>query len=510
MSFDPHLRRQRRLRPQARFPGDERPVELVLPRAYWERGLERLLGLRRQNQPIHARLCATLLPDRQCLFGTAPWTARASAPTASTPTASAPAASATAESEPDAGGLSATLTLTVFESPADVQSQLESWTSFRRRREGDVLLATGTEGQRGRLRAWRLGERGIQAIPQIRLPGRGMHRIPEPHQSPLAPIVAFPASHARDSRSDEREERWSRTIGALGADVWQRLTRLRVGLVGCGRLGSLLAHSLARTGVAEFVLVDPDRVERHNLGESAGWTQGDVGRPKAEALASRLQDGCPWVRVADAVDQSVTTEGARQPLRACDVLVCCADAGSARLATGLLAALYHQPLLDVGSGVFSGRDAGLDIGGEVRLLVPGRGCLSCLGSTADPASDHALLGDPDAEAADRSGRTWSEERAGSLRSWNAIVAGLAQRALETLVEGRLEGSLWWRLQWGGERSGAPFRVLHQTQVRPTGRPSGLGAPASSGACFCAFAGLADSGLPRVQEWIRRSRPRPER
>jgi tRNA A37 threonylcarbamoyladenosine dehydratase len=60
--------------------------------------------------------------------------------------------------------------------------------------------------------------------------------------------------------------------------------------VGCGGTGGYLAEAVARLLVgrpARLYLVDPDRVEPHNVGRQA-FDRGDAGRFKAEVLAERL------------------------------------------------------------------------------------------------------------------------------------------------------------------------------------------------------------------------------
>jgi hypothetical protein len=66
------------------------------------------------------------------------------------------------------------------------------------------------------------------------------------------------------------------------------LTTRKVGIVGCGSLGSKLAVMLARSGVSNFLLVDddiifPDNYVRHDL----DWR--DVGTHKADSVASRIE-----------------------------------------------------------------------------------------------------------------------------------------------------------------------------------------------------------------------------
>jgi sulfur-carrier protein adenylyltransferase/sulfurtransferase len=66
------------------------------------------------------------------------------------------------------------------------------------------------------------------------------------------------------------------------------LAARKVGIVGCGSLGSKLAAMLARSGVGKFLLIDddvlfPDNLVRHDL----DWR--DVGTHKVDSVARRIQ-----------------------------------------------------------------------------------------------------------------------------------------------------------------------------------------------------------------------------
>ena len=66
--------------------------------------------------------------------------------------------------------------------------------------------------------------------------------------------------------------------------------RREITVVGCGGTGGFVAEGLCRLlgkEKAHLLLVDHDRVEDHNLGRQ-NFYPGDVGKFKAEALASRL------------------------------------------------------------------------------------------------------------------------------------------------------------------------------------------------------------------------------
>jgi len=69
----------------------------------------------------------------------------------------------------------------------------------------------------------------------------------------------------------------------------------RVISVGCGGSAGFLAD-LARAGVGEFVLIDPDTIAAENVGTQAVY-RSDLGRPKVSALAEVLIDISPHARV---------------------------------------------------------------------------------------------------------------------------------------------------------------------------------------------------------------------
>jgi hypothetical protein len=56
-----------------------------------------------------------------------------------------------------------------------------------------------------------------------------------------------------------------RTISSWGHAKQADLARIHVGVVGAGSVGSIVAETLARTGIAHITLIDFDTVELHNL-----------------------------------------------------------------------------------------------------------------------------------------------------------------------------------------------------------------------------------------------------
>jgi adenylyltransferase/sulfurtransferase len=99
--------------------------------------------------------------------------------------------------------------------------------------------------------------------------------------------------------SSEELQRYSRhlTLPEFGTEGQEKLKNASVLLVGAGGLGSPAATYLAAAGVGRIGLVDFDTVEASNLQRQILYGTSDVGRPKLEAAAERLQDLNPHVEV---------------------------------------------------------------------------------------------------------------------------------------------------------------------------------------------------------------------
>jgi molybdopterin/thiamine biosynthesis adenylyltransferase len=104
------------------------------------------------------------------------------------------------------------------------------------------------------------------------------------------------------------------------------LVKKKVGIAGCGSLGSKIAASLARSGVGEFVLVDddimrPGNLIRHELDADS------LGAHKAEALETRLKAVAVGVKVSarrvalGGQESSGSTESVLDELARCDLVI---------------------------------------------------------------------------------------------------------------------------------------------------------------------------------------------
>ena len=278
--------------------------------------------------------------------------------------------------------------------------------------------------------------------------------------------VDFRAVRPR-SITAEDAERWSRMIGALGGqDTWARFRSLRFCVVGAGRTGSLVAASLARHGARELALVDSDFVELPNLDAMHQVTHRDIGKSKVAALAEHLCSDFPELHL-EAIPKSVSTSEGLAAVKLSDVVIGCVDDNVARLELAGLTSSYAKPYLDIGSGIFLGDFQanalslpGLQprtLGGDIRLIVPGDGCLLCWGGVSNLTETLSRWRSRDPLPA------WNRQRVGSLGSLNGVAANVGIRLLEDMISGRLARSIW--LRYETDDRGIPsLRQLNRTTI----------------------------------------------
>ena len=82
--------------------------------------------------------------------------------------------------------------------------------------------------------------------------------------------------------------------GHLAAEQCKVLASARIGMAGAGGLGSNCAVFLARTGIRDFVIADPDVVALSNLNRQHFFPR-HLGLPKVEALGTVLRELNPSV-----------------------------------------------------------------------------------------------------------------------------------------------------------------------------------------------------------------------
>jgi molybdopterin/thiamine biosynthesis adenylyltransferase len=83
--------------------------------------------------------------------------------------------------------------------------------------------------------------------------------------------------------------RYQRNRETISAGQQLRLFRSTAVILGCGGLGGYLVEELARLGVGQLRLIDPDVFEEHNLNRQLLSAPDAIGAPKVEVAAARVR-----------------------------------------------------------------------------------------------------------------------------------------------------------------------------------------------------------------------------
>ena len=190
-----------------------------------------------------------------------------------------------------------------------------------------------------------------------------------------------------------------RTVDTWGEARQRDIARLRVGIVGLGSVGCIVAEALARMGIENIVLIDPDKVEIHNLDRLLYAAREDVGTLKVELVAKHLH------RSATAVNFRVKTyarpiQDANAYLAAldCDALVSAVDRPLPKDLLNRIAYTHCIPVVSGGVYIDNKPDGTLgQAAWSVAVVGPGRRCLRCDGqyTTSDVTMERdGSLDDP--------------------------------------------------------------------------------------------------------------------
>ena len=94
--------------------------------------------------------------------------------------------------------------------------------------------------------------------------------------------------------------------------------KAKIGIAGCGGLGSNIAVSLARSGIGTLVIADFDIVEPTNLNRQQYFIK-HLGMLKTDALKSLISEINPYVEV-QAVNEKITEDNVLEIFGECDIV----------------------------------------------------------------------------------------------------------------------------------------------------------------------------------------------
>jgi molybdopterin/thiamine biosynthesis adenylyltransferase len=99
-----------------------------------------------------------------------------------------------------------------------------------------------------------------------------------------------------------------------------RLLRSKVAVIGCGGLGGYAVEELARLGIGEIKVIDPDVIDEDNLNRQIYSSIPLIGRHKVDVAAQRVEEINPAVTVVP-LKNAFTIKSGFELLQGIDVVV---------------------------------------------------------------------------------------------------------------------------------------------------------------------------------------------
>jgi proteasome lid subunit RPN8/RPN11 len=201
------------------------------------------------------------------------------------------------------------------------------------------------------------------------------------------------SSFSYGSRQNFDHDIFDRNTRAFGGGIQEALSKMRIGIVGCGGTGSAVGEQLVRLGVRKFCIADPDTLTASNVTRVYGSTFADVGQNKVQITENNLR------RIAldiecQSISSAITNESVARQFATCDIIFGCTDDNAGRLVLSRLSTFFQIPVFDLGvliSTDANGKISGID--GRVTTLVPGTACLLCRGRIDTNRARSELLTD---------------------------------------------------------------------------------------------------------------------
>jgi hypothetical protein len=163
---------------------------------------------------------------------------------------------------------------------------------------------------------------------------------------------------------------WDRVERLLGVQALEHLRQRKVAIAGLGSGGGFVAVGLAMSGVENFVLLDSDVLEPHNVVRHVGDNR-DVGRPKVDVAADLIRYRNPDAKIT-AVQGRV--EAHKTLLNDVDLVISAVDGEGTKYIINEIC--LAKGLTAIYAGVYERGE-----GGDVVVIQPHAGpCYACWAS----------------------------------------------------------------------------------------------------------------------------------
>ncbi len=114
--------------------------------------------------------------------------------------------------------------------------------------------------------------------------------------------------------------RFERNLGFLTYEEQERISNATVSIAGAGGDGGMLAIGLARIGVGEIRLADPDQFEIENVNRQAACNEETIGSNKAEAVGSVIREINPNIKL-QIYDEGINQDNVDEFVRGSNLVI---------------------------------------------------------------------------------------------------------------------------------------------------------------------------------------------
>lgn len=160
---------------------------------------------------------------------------------------------------------------------------------------------------------------------------------------------------------------------AFGSGTFNILSNLSIAVIGCSGLGSPVVEQLARLGVGELVLVDPDIIEKRNLNRIINSTDEDARKriPKVDVM-KRAIDALKFGTTVKTFVKDLDDLEVIESVALCDVAFGCVDGLTGRNLLNKISTYYSIPFFDTGVKLEADGKGNVDqVVGTVNYFQPG-------------------------------------------------------------------------------------------------------------------------------------------
>lgn len=180
----------------------------------------------------------------------------------------------------------------------------------------------------------------------------------------------------------------------LGDKTIQLLKKMKIGVVGASGTGSPTIEQLARLGVGELVIIDPDKVEKKNLNRILNTHLQHAKRKeyKVDVLKDAIEKFGFGTNVHAIRENLYDSLDAIDHLISCDMIFGCVDSVDGRHLLNQISTFYLVPYLDMGVKLDADGKGGINqINGAIHWIKPGGSSLLTRGVYNSNALEAAAL-----------------------------------------------------------------------------------------------------------------------